>query len=295
MATLEQLYGHLKTLVTQWVHSKEEINSLLNNKVDKEAGKGLSSEDYTSTEKTKLAGIETEANKTVVDSTFVSNSENPVQSKVIKSALDSKAGLNDLHAIATSGSYLDLDNIPSTFAPSTHTHSASEVTDSNAYSNIGTSADSSQSAINYAIDNKIGALLNADLLVLETTLPTASSSTMNKFYLVPETNGKTHDEYEIYITVETDDNGTPSYAWEKVDTTTIDLNNYVTTNDARLSDARTPLSHTHGDITNDGKIGNQSGKVLVTGSGGAITVSDTITEMDNTFQALITYGASLDE
>lgn len=40
-------------------------------------------------------------------------------------------------------------------------------------------------------------------------------------------------------------------------------------NDPRLSDARTPLSHTHGNITNDGKLAN-SGKVVVTDANGNI-------------------------
>lgn len=43
-----------------------------------------------STDKTKLDGIEAQANKTVVDSSFVTNSTNPVESKVVKAALDNK-------------------------------------------------------------------------------------------------------------------------------------------------------------------------------------------------------------
>lgn len=43
--------------------SKEEMTTELNKKVDKVTGKGLSSNDYTSEEKTKLAGVEPNANK----------------------------------------------------------------------------------------------------------------------------------------------------------------------------------------------------------------------------------------
>ena len=60
----------------------------LDNKVDKVAGKGLSENDYTTAEKNKLAGIEAEANKTIVDDALSNSSENPVQNKVVKSALD---------------------------------------------------------------------------------------------------------------------------------------------------------------------------------------------------------------
>lgn len=43
---------------------QDEIISQGTNKVDKETGKGLSTEDYTTAEKTKLSGIETGADKT---------------------------------------------------------------------------------------------------------------------------------------------------------------------------------------------------------------------------------------
>lgn len=43
-------------------------------------------------------------------------------------------------------------------------------------------------------------------------------------------------------------------------------------NDNRLSDARTPISHTHGNITNDGRIGSTSGLPIITGGSGVLTV-----------------------
>ena len=62
----------------------------LETKVDKINGKGLSTNDYTTAEKTKLAGIETGANKTVVDTTLSTTSTNPVQNKVVSAKLDTK-------------------------------------------------------------------------------------------------------------------------------------------------------------------------------------------------------------
>lgn len=44
------------------------LKEMLGNKVDKVSGKGLSTNDYTTAEKNKLAGIATGANKTIVDS-----------------------------------------------------------------------------------------------------------------------------------------------------------------------------------------------------------------------------------
>ena len=76
----------------------------ISGKVDKIEGKGLSTNDYTTTEKNKLGGIETGANKTVVDSALSSTSTNPVQNKVIKKALD------DLPAVPTKVSELTNDS-----------------------------------------------------------------------------------------------------------------------------------------------------------------------------------------
>ena len=54
--------------VSGWDTVKSDITNLQNNKVDKVAGKQLSTEDYTTAEKTKLAGIEEGAQKNVVTS-----------------------------------------------------------------------------------------------------------------------------------------------------------------------------------------------------------------------------------
>lgn len=58
------------------------------NKVDKVSGKGLSTNDYTTAEKTKLSGIAEGANKTVVDSSLSSSSINPVQNKIVNAAIE---------------------------------------------------------------------------------------------------------------------------------------------------------------------------------------------------------------
>lgn len=67
------------------------LTSLVTNKVDKEDGKVLSSNDYTAAEKTKLAGIAAGATKVAVDSSLSSTSTNPVQNKIINAALEKKA------------------------------------------------------------------------------------------------------------------------------------------------------------------------------------------------------------
>lgn len=66
------------------------IYNALKDKVDKEEGKGLSSNDFTNDEKNKLSNIEAKANKTIVDDTLSLESENPVQNKVVLAALNEK-------------------------------------------------------------------------------------------------------------------------------------------------------------------------------------------------------------
>ena len=71
-------------------HLWAQIVLKLNGKIDKVDGKGLSTNDYTNEDKTKLTGIETGATKTTVDSALSSTSANPIQNKVIATALDGK-------------------------------------------------------------------------------------------------------------------------------------------------------------------------------------------------------------
>lgn len=73
------------------------VEKELDNYVEKEEGKGLSSNDYTTTEKTKLSKIEEGANKTHVDSVLSETSANPLQNKIVKAELDKKA--NASHGI----------------------------------------------------------------------------------------------------------------------------------------------------------------------------------------------------
>lgn len=65
------------------------ITNITENYVQKVDRKGLSTNDYTTTEKNKLAGIATGANKTTVDSALSSSSTNPVQNKVVYAAIKS--------------------------------------------------------------------------------------------------------------------------------------------------------------------------------------------------------------
>lgn len=101
----------------------EGLENALAAKVNKEDGKGLSTNDFTTDEKTKLAGLE--------------NYTLPTASDKVKGGIKVGAGLtmNGEVLSATGGGTADavdwsnVTNKPETFAPSTHTHTASEVTE----------------------------------------------------------------------------------------------------------------------------------------------------------------------
>lgn len=76
------------------------VKSALDNKVDKASGKQLSTNDYTTAEKEKLAGIAEGATKVSVDEALSSTSENPVQNKAVQAGLDGKAAKSHTHAIS---------------------------------------------------------------------------------------------------------------------------------------------------------------------------------------------------
>ena len=81
---------------TGLAHFWNQILARLNNFVPAESGKGLSSNDYTTEEKEKLAGIEEGANKITVDSALSSSSTNPVQNQIINAKFDSvQASINN--------------------------------------------------------------------------------------------------------------------------------------------------------------------------------------------------------
>lgn len=207
---------------------------------------------------------------------------------------------------------------------------ASQITDGNAntYTNISTSltSTSTQADINSAINVRIGKLMDLDWIVVVSTLPTASASTMGKLYLVA-ISGSGDNNFKEYVTVK-DGTTTPvSYSWEKlgeisgsglsVDWSDItnkpssftpsshthddryyteteinsllgdkadvsDLSPVAFSNDygdlSNIPSSFTPSSHTHGSVTNDGKIGSDSGKIITTGTGGVLQASASITK-----------------
>ena len=89
----------------------------LDKKVDAVAGKGLSTEDFTSAEKTKLGGIEKGATKVIVDDTPSDTSTNAVQNKAITGLLKATTRAL-LGEISSKADNITFDNVINGLVPS---------------------------------------------------------------------------------------------------------------------------------------------------------------------------------
>ena len=90
------------------------IKLKLENKVDKVDGLGLSTNDFTTEEKNKLAAIESGATRTIVDDALNTSSTNPVQNAAVASAIDNINTRLGESSIS--------DQIAAYAAPISHTH-----------------------------------------------------------------------------------------------------------------------------------------------------------------------------
>lgn len=118
-----------------------------------------------------------------------------------------------------------------------------------------------------------------------TTLPTGDNI-KEKIYILPDTTQTTGNFGDIYVYDKTNSK------WIHIDALKFNIDNYLlisnivdnltdtATNKAlsanqgkvlkSLVDAKAASNHTHGSISNDGKVGSTSGKPLITGTDGAI-------------------------
>lgn len=255
-----------------------------------------------SNDKNKLDLIEAGANKTITDTSVDDNSLNPVANKIIKGYVDDRiddVASGDIDLV----SYVKTTDprLSDARTPISHSHDAGDVTDTSAYNNIGSSANSSQKTINDKINISLGnkaetnnvysktetytrseittiisnEVSNLDLFEVVTSLPTTDIKP-NRLYLLVNDKSISENQYDIYLYVNNE--------WERLDSLEFNINNYYNKteidtlmdgkcddDDSRLTNARTPLSHPHGDITNTGAIGSDANKPLITTTNGKIT------------------------
>lgn len=248
-------YGHVKTInaLTQSSHTNGTALSAYQGKVLKDMIDDVSGDIPTKTSELTndsgfltshqdISGKEDKSNKVASWSSTTNNTNYPGE-KLVKDSLDTKLNISD----AFSGSYNDLTNVPSTFTPSEHTHStrSTDILTEEDYPNIGVSSGDKLISLFEGIDTALGNLSSIRAIEVVSTKPTASASTMGKLYIVEESN-----KINVYYTEQ--DGST--YSWHKMDTDILDELSVDWSDITNKPSSFTPSSHTHGHISNDGKI-----------------------------------------
>lgn len=93
----ETLSNNFKLLVKKFTYDKSEIDTKLSEKAGTNVASASNNGLMSSTDKNKLDGIQEGANKTIIDDSLSEASTNPVQNKIIKTALDSKSDIGHDH------------------------------------------------------------------------------------------------------------------------------------------------------------------------------------------------------
>lgn len=178
----------------------------LGNKVSKEDGKGLSTEDYTTAEKTKLGGIQTGAQVNVIESVKVNGIAQEADGKAVNIAVPTKVSqLNNDSKFQTETEVTSKVNsaVADKVNQTQMTSAISEAT-----TDMATRAYVTQQLANI---NKKAVVTSTEEMTDENTI-----------YLIANV-GEQDNSYDEYIVYE----GTP----EKIGTTKVDLTNYVQDSD----------------------------------------------------------------
>lgn len=193
---MAQVVKDIKRWLMQWFYTETEVDGFIGEIQQNKLNKNLGTANQNVV--TDGAGnVDVEAKPTI-----------PSASNSTPSADTTSGGTGSSSAFARADHTHPKSSI---YAEASHSHGASEVSDSSAYANLGTSANATQQAINSAINTKIGELVGIDFITVVQTLPTASSSTMGKIYLVP-ISGSGNNNFAEYVTVKQGS----SYSWEKL-------------------------------------------------------------------------------
>ena len=235
------------------------IKAALDDKVDKVTGKGLSTNDYDATAKNKLdnlvnvksigSGLNLDAStgeltasgaSITIDNAMSSSSTNPVQNKVITSALDDKVDKVTGKELSTND-YTDADkNKLSGITAGAEPNKINSIS----LNGVNVAPDASKNVALTVITKAVNDLTNYYLksetytkteintivsnvknghFKVVTALPTTDIDTTT-IYLVPKSSAQTQNVYDEYICL---DATTSPATWEKIGDTQIDLSNYV--------------------------------------------------------------------
>lgn len=240
------VYEKLNSIDYEKLNNKPQINSveldgnvsfedlgltdLLDEKVDKEEGKSLTSNDYTDEDREKLANIDEGAEVNVIDDVMVNGTSVPVVSKAVNievpvnvSDLNNDAGYltnqditgkadkASLSTVATTGSYDDLNNKPD--IPSKTSELQNDSGFLTEHQDISSKADKSELA-------KVATTGEYSDLLHTPTIPTKTSELQNDSGFLTE-----HQSLNDYATKEYVDEATEDITSNLVDLTDTEITN----------------------------------------------------------------------
>lgn len=222
-----------------YYHSK--VKTALNNKVDKVSGKGLSTNDFTNTYKTKLDGIATGAQVNVIEGITVNSTAVPLTNKIANLTIPTKlTDLTNDGNFVTDANYVHTDNNFTTTLKNKLNGIAAgaEVNVQSDWNQTTTTADDyiknkptkvsdftndsnfqTQSQVQQAINDAIGQITGLSFEIVQTLPATGAAGTI---YLVPNS-GSAPNIYDEYVWITSGGSG----SFEKIGTTDVDLSGYV--------------------------------------------------------------------
>lgn len=250
-ATKNTVDSALSSTSTNPVQNKA-VNTALGKKVDKEDGKGLSSNDYTAEDKTKLDALPAAAQENVIETVKVNGTAQPVASKAVDIAVPSPSSTapkaNGTAAVGTETAFARGDHVhPSdtkkanlaspTFTGTPKAPTAAKGTNTTQLATtafvqtaIGDKAAKATTLSGYgiadaytkgetdsAIASAIGGITGVSFKVV-TSLPTTGEAGV--IYLIAHSHG-TGDAYDEYIYL------ADKESFEKIGNTDVDLSGYL--------------------------------------------------------------------
>ena len=232
-----------------WQRIKLLVTNKVSNKVDKVDGKGLSTNDYTNAEKTKLAGIESGAQKNVQPDWALTSGDGAIKNKptiptnVSDLTNDMKyqsASQVDTKIISMLDT-LDLanENISTTLDEGQYFISALEQVNglvrakkANFATQFTVNLEAAQSQgdvvtlqqLSQSIANAVGKITSFEYKIVD-SLPSTSEGKKGTIYLVAHSGSTNQNSYDEYIFLPAE--GSTAARYEKIGTTDIDLTPYA--------------------------------------------------------------------
>ena len=208
---------------------KTKEDELIAKKVDKETDKGLSTNDYTTDEKNKLAGIATGADVSTITGIQVNGTTQSPVNKIVNITVPT-----DNKDLNNGAGYQTVANVKTTVEAYKYQTAANVKTTVEAYgyqtaANVQSKIESygyqTASQVNSAIQSAAGSYLKNDYKVVDALPETGDKSYI---YLVKDTHSDSNDAYDEYIWNRD--------AWEKIGNTDVNLSGYMAKDDYPLAE-----------------------------------------------------------